>query len=241
MADSIRYNITLAIAGRFVNVLQALGYNTNIGQRVAIGKVALANSWSTGCSLLPGLDEPDDSYGSGARIFQFRIEAMSPSEDATPQISPPLFQNSYVTSEQLYADIVEAMEAETLEVTFQNGTLEPQVGNTVEGAASSATGYVESYLVNTGSWVGGDAAGVIVLRRISPDADFEDGENVEIGGNPSFDVISSAWTTWRPDYIESINFVSGPVDSWPDAGESIAQVAVTYSIVYSIENGNPYL
>lgn len=46
---------------------------------------------------------------------------------------------------------------------FKNGSVAPQVGETLTGGTSSRTGVVEQVFLTSGTWAGGDAAGVVQL------------------------------------------------------------------------------
>lgn len=63
---------------------------------------------------------------------------------------------------------------------FDTGTAEMSAGNTVTGGTSAATGEVLDVAVESGSWIGGDAAGYLVLFNV--DGDFVDSENILVGG-----------------------------------------------------------
>jgi hypothetical protein len=54
------------------------------------------------------------------------------------------------------------------------GTDVPKVGDVVVGATSSDTGEIVKIEVTSGSWAGGDAAGVIWLRKVSGEFQAED-------------------------------------------------------------------
>lgn len=50
---------------------------------------------------------------------------------------------------------------------FDSGSSEPTVGETVTGATSGDTGVLAEVNLVTGSWAGGDAAGVFVLNTLT--------------------------------------------------------------------------
>jgi hypothetical protein len=52
-------------------------------------------------------------------------------------------------------------------LNFITGTAEFTVGKTLTGFVSSATGIISSIVVTSGTWIGGDAAGYIVLYNVS--------------------------------------------------------------------------
>ncbi|GAF92980.1 unnamed protein product, partial [marine sediment metagenome] len=51
----------------------------------------------------------------------------------------------------------------TIELQYINGSTEPSVDDVLAGNTSSAGGIVEKVTVWTGTWAGGDAAGMIEL------------------------------------------------------------------------------
>lgn len=58
------------------------------------------------------------------------------------------------------------------------GTTEIATGDTIVGATSAATAFVEQVLLYSGSWAGGDAAGFFVVRKVV--GTFQS-ENVYVG------------------------------------------------------------
>lgn len=62
---------------------------------------------------------------------------------------------------------------------FQTGGSEPVVGDKITGAASGASGYlVEVISLDSGTWAGGDAAGLMILRNVT--GIFQDAENLQV-------------------------------------------------------------
>ena len=55
---------------------------------------------------------------------------------------------------------------------FDSGSTEPTAGETVTGATSADTGVLETCDVTSGTWAGGDAAGVMVLTTLTGDTAF---------------------------------------------------------------------
>lgn len=63
-------------------------------------------------------------------------------------------------------------------VDFTNGSFEPPFESTITGDSSLATGVILEVVLDSGSWVGGDAAGYFVVHVES--GTFVSGENVSI-------------------------------------------------------------
>ena len=57
-----------------------------------------------------------------------------------------------------------------VEVDFDDGGVEPTVGETVTGATSGDTGIITEVVLYSGSYAAGDAAGVIVMSTYTGDA-----------------------------------------------------------------------
>lgn len=69
-------------------------------------------------------------------------------------------------------------------VDFAAGNTEPGVGRTAIGGTSGATGTIMAVVVESGSFVGADAAGYIVIRSLS--GAFEDGEALSFSAPVEF-------------------------------------------------------
>lgn len=67
---------------------------------------------------------------------------------------------------------------------YDAGMKEPTAGLTVIGATSGATGIVVTFVLESGSWVGGDAAGYLVIRSLS--GTFQDDETIQISEPEAF-------------------------------------------------------
>lgn len=63
-------------------------------------------------------------------------------------------------------------------VMFDTGTVEPAVGDTLDGFSSSASATIHKVVVHSGTWGGSDAKGYIVLTGIT--GTFTSGENLQV-------------------------------------------------------------
>lgn len=93
------------------------------------------------------------------------------------------------------------------------GTTEIIAGNTVTGATSGATATVKRVVLDSGTWAGGDAVGVLVLEKDSRVGTFE-AENLNVGTDTNLATIAAA--SFRCDAIGdhedahmSLRFTSG--------------------------------
>ncbi len=81
---------------------------------------------------------------------------------------------------------------EIVEVNFNSGSVEPQIGEVLTGATSLMTGTVEGYYLTGGSFLGGDAAGKVYLRMVSRRFTFDTGSHEPVVGETITGVSSGA-------------------------------------------------
>lgn len=68
-------------------------------------------------------------------------------------------------------------------LAFEDGLVEPEIGDEVEGASSGATGVITGITLDSGEWGTTDpASGTFTIRHTSPGVDWEAGEDIEIIG-----------------------------------------------------------
>lgn len=70
----------------------------------------------------------------------------------------------------------------TLQIRFKAGVKEILTGDTVTGATSGDTAYVESVVHDDGTWAGGDAHGTLIISNAAIGDFEEDGEILTVGG-----------------------------------------------------------
>ena len=152
-------------------------------------------------------------------------------------------------SEAALADMIEAFVGIRWTVPFDSGgTYEVEIGNTVTGATSGATGYVTGVNKSNGTWAGGDAEGTLELARVSPGPDgFQDGENLDVGANSNVATIDGTVVYDTPEAIvtnslaSDIKYRTGGVDGYPNPGEVNVGVFADFEVEYATYMGNPYI
>lgn len=70
------------------------------------------------------------------------------------------------------------------------GTTEIVAGDKIVGATSGAQAYVESVLLYSGSWAGGDAAGFLIVERDQLEGTFG-AENVNVGESANLATVTA--------------------------------------------------
>lgn len=78
------------------------------------------------------------------------------------------------------------------------GTYEIVAGDTITGATSGATAKVVSLTLTSGTWAGGDAAGVLTVNRRT--GTFQ-AENLNVGANTNVATIAGATAASYPSYL----------------------------------------
>lgn len=71
------------------------------------------------------------------------------------------------------------------------GTTEVQAGDTITGATSGATAYVQDVLLASGTWAGGDAAGFFLVHEDDLHGTFGS-ENVDLGSTGNVATVTAA-------------------------------------------------
>jgi hypothetical protein len=184
--------------------------------------------------IFPRKDEPARDYRVDALSMPVDVQAFKLFGDTNPSI----------VSEQLLGDLIEALFGNKWVLDFTSGgTYQPRPGETITGATSGATGYVESVSLATGSWSGGNATGTITIRRKS--GTFQS-ENLDIGSETNVATTDgsityqSAEETVTDDLAEDIIYFSGGIDEYPEGDQTAVGAEVSVNIVYPIIAGDPY-
>ena len=124
----------------------------------------------------------------GTKHFQKSFAVTTAAQDCLVATKIPrdvLLQNNHATA-IVYVDLSNDA-GFSLNYT-SGGTTPIAVGNTITGATSAATGVVLSITVASGSWAGGDAAGVI---RIDTKTGTFQAENLNVGASSNLATISA--------------------------------------------------
>jgi hypothetical protein len=152
--------------------------------------------------------------------------------------------NPSKVSEQMLADVIECMTGKRWSIKFDSGSYEPQSGDTITGATSAATAYVESVTRSTGTWAGGDAAGTIYFRRLT--GTFQNNETVNDGTQTNCLTIDGTATYIAPEtstcagLADDIVYVGGGTEEYPEPPETTVGTGADFEITYTTAAGNPF-
>ena len=231
---SIREQIIDAIVARLAIVRTTYGYATNAGASVFRGKRNLAAADLPALVVWPGVETAAREYGKVHHDMPIRIEAFS----------APGSGDFSEASESLLADVVEAMTATQYTFAYTSGgTTAIAAGNTITGATSGATGYVQSVTLASGTWAGGDAAGVIAFRRKT--GTFA-AENLNVGALTNLATTNGTVTAYKPDTTvcgglsTDIEYTGGGQESYPEDDDTATATVATFAIRYTNRVGNPH-
>ena len=245
MSDSIRERIITAVEAKLASILTSNGYLTECGANVHRARKALDHAELPAVNVIPKAETPSREYGNDAFTMRLRVEALSVFGTDNPS----------VIAEQMLADLNECMTGRRWSMAFDSGSWEPQPGDTVEGATSGATAYVESITLSSGTWAGGDAAGTIYLRRkigaftftaAVPPSTPEVNENIDCGAHLNCMTTNGAATYISPetstcaDLADDIRYAGGGADEYPEAPDTTVGVGADFDITYTTVAGNPF-
>ena len=232
--STIRERIIAAIVTRLADIRTAKGYNTEAGLYVNRAKVE--PNWDNRpyITVFPGEETATQEYN--AVIHTFPVVLMCGQTIGSSDASQ--------LTEYLLGDLIECMTAIEWTMAYTSGgTYTPVDGNTLTGATSGATAYIEAVALNTGSWAGGDAAGTFTLRRMT--GTFQ-AENLNVGANLNVATISAAPTGTRPpanatgDLADRVLYVAGGSTEYPGADDLVVGVSATFQVDYQTVSGDPY-
>ncbi len=234
MADTIREQIIAAIVTALASVRTAKGYNTECGQNVVRAAKQMDPSDLPAIVVWPGHETVSSVYSDHPFVMPLRLAGLK------------AFGSSNVSSvaETILGDLVELMTAIIWTRTYTSGgTYVVKTGDTIVGAISGATAYVQSVSLDTGTWAGEDAAGTLTLRRVV--GTFE-AENLNVGANSNVASIAGGLSGQRSVAVvtaglaDAIKYVSGGVEENPEPSEKIIGVPVLFEINYRTVAGDPY-
>lgn len=234
MADSIREQIITAVEAKLAYILTSKGYLTDCGANVQRARKSLDQAELPAVVVIPKAETPAREYGNDALTMRLRVEALSVFGTENPS----------VVAEMMLADLNECMTGRRWSMAFDSGSWEPQPGDTIEGATSGATGYVESVTRSSGTWASGDAAGTVYFRRLT--GKFQNDENVDIAGHANSLTVNGAATYISPEtstcagLADDIRYAGGGADEYPEAPDTTVGVAADFDITYTTVAGNPF-
>jgi len=234
MADSIREQIIQAIITRLAVIRTANAYTTEAGATVIRAEKKVDPDDLPAVVVWPKAESMQADYGSGRHVMPVQVEAMAAHGASNPSL----------ISEQLLADLIEAMAGPVWTRTYTSGgTHEITAGETVTGHTSGATALVQAVSLSTGTWAGGDAAGTLTLRRIT--GTFA-AENLDVGTSLNVATIAGTLTPGDPiDLVtaglaEAIAYTGGGIEEYPDGSDQVTGVVSTWNIEYRTLSGDPY-
>lgn len=233
--STIREQIIAAIESKLEQGLVSKGYAVNCGNKVFRGLKPTDPDQLPAISLFPGVETIAREYAKGALSMPIRVEALAIFEDD---------ENPSAISEKILGDLIELMAGKKWVIPYTSGgTYRIKAGDTVEGASSGATGYVESVSVSSGTWAGGTAAGDITIRRKS--GTFES-ENLDVGSNSNVATTTGVLTyqssieTTTNSLADDIQYTEGGLEDYPQGGDKTAGASTLFTIIYETEPGNPF-
>lgn len=237
MSDPIRKQIFDSIETKIAEILKINGYNTDCGQNPYQGAVVGLEIPFVNFAPLGEVSAvlEETAYGQDSRTVRIGVESAVEYSDLDV-VGDPV--------ENMLADLIEVVAGKKYTIAFTSGgNYVIRAGHTVTGADSSATGFVESVSVSSGSWSAGTAAGNLVIRRKS--GTFT-AENLNIGANLNVCTITGSLTTSNPEVTttgglaENIQYVGGGARSYPEAGDNVVGCFAEFNILFYTLIGDPY-
>jgi hypothetical protein len=234
MSDTIREQIILAIENKLAEIRKDKGYKTDCGKKVFRTVKELDPDELDAVVIWPRKEEIIKEYGVDRLTMPVDIQALSIFGNTNPSI----------VSEKLLGDLIENIVGRKWVFNFTSGgTYQPRPGETITGATSGATGYIEIVSLSSGSWGNGTAAGTITIRRKS--GTFQS-ENLNIGSESDVATTDGSLTyqsaeeTTADDLADEIFYISGGLDEYPDGDQKAVGAEVTIHVVYPYVAGDPY-
>lgn len=234
MSDSIRQQIIDAIESRLADIRTAKGYQTEIGSNVFKGKTSIDSADTPAVGVFAAVEEVTREYDLIRAIMPIKIEGEM------------LHGSSNVSeiSEQMLSDIIENITGDTWTIPFTSGgTYEIETGDTITGASSSVTAFVQTVTLATGTWAGADAAGTLTIRRLTGDfsaENFNVDANLNVATTTGVETYSAAITNSTNDLAEDIVYSSGGTDAYPDVGDKATGAYAIFNVEYTFKNGDPF-
>lgn len=243
MSGSIREQIIDAIVDRMAIVREANGFATEIGAHVFRGAKRIGAESLDAVAVFARKDAAAHEYDVDHLTMPVDVQGVAAVADNGAETEQERAERVSQIIEKMLADIIEAMTGDRWTLTFTSGSREPVAGETVTGATSSATGFVESVTLTSGTWSGGDAAGTIKIRRKS--GTFS-AENLNIGAETNVASVSATVTREAAlalvtaSLADGIYYQGGGLDDYPDQADKTVGVAATFNITFPVVAGNPF-
>lgn len=233
--NTIREKIILAIITKLAEITTAKFYNVPFGANIFRCRQNVDPSELPCVVVWPMPEEiTKTEYGKSKHVMPVKIEGII--EFGT--------DNASVIAEQALGDIIEATTGIKWTLPYTSGgTYEIKAGDTITGDKSKATALVVDVTIASGMCSAGDAAGNLILRRLNKE--FQS-ENINVGTTLNVATVTGAMTGESPvtsttgDYANSISCTSCGIDSYPEEGHLTVGAAVTLSIEYDTNQGDPY-
>ena len=229
MANTIRTQIIANLITRAADIRTTKGFLTDVGTNqfrgVKPGKKIPAVAISAGRETV--------TKESGANICEMPVDVMAYMALGTSEPE--------IVAEKILADLIEAFTGTEITFTFEDGESEIEVGDTITGATSGATGYVCAVSVSSGTWDGDDAAGTVTIRR---DSGSFGAETVTVGGTNSAAITGA--TAEGPEDVStgglaaSVVYAEGGAEDLPEGGETVVGCAARFVVKYRTKTGNPF-
>lgn len=243
MSDSIREQIIAAIVARMAIIRTANGFLTDCGENVHRGAKRIDPSKLDAISVFARRETASAEYSVSKQIMPVDVQAISAVVAVAEETEKERAERVSKIIEKMLADIIEAMTEDRWTLAFTSGSRAPVAGETITGAISGATGYVESAAVTGGSWTGGNAAGTVKIRRKS--GTFQ-AENINIGalldcfsidGGITRETAIALATSSKAD---GIYYTEGGPQEYPEVGDAVVAVSAVFNITYPTQAGNPF-
>jgi len=243
MSDPIREQIIDRIISRMAIIREANGFKTDCGEHVFRAAKRIDPSELDAVSVFPRRETAVPEYSAVKPTMPVDVQLIQAVAVVEGEAESTRAARVAQMIETMLADAIEAMTGDRWSVPFTSGSREPVAGETITGATSTATGYVESVALTGGTWTGGNAAGTITFRRKT--GTFAS-ENLNIAALLDVCTINGVVTCAEAKALvtnnlsDGIYYESGGADEYPDPADGTVGVIATFNITYPVKAGNPY-
>lgn len=243
MSDTIREQIIQAIIDRMAIIRADNGFNTGCGANVFRAARRIDPSQLDAVTVFPRRESATGEFNSLHVTMPVDVQALAAVVAVGSETEGERAERVSQLIESMLGDIIEAMTSDRFSIAFTSGSREPVAGDTITGATSAATGFVESVTLSSGSWAAGTAAGSIKFRRKT--GTFA-AENIDIGSETNVATVAATVTVEEAvalvtdSLADGIYYQAGGVDDYQEAGDQSIGVMATFNISYPVKEGNPY-